>query len=901
MKHDHHDQMDERLEEEVRFHIDMQTERNVRLGMKREEARRQALIDFGGRERWKSEARQHYRSRPFDGVRRDFVLAARSLSRNRGFALTAILTLALGIGASTAIFSVVNAVLLRPLPYADAGRLALIWGDLRARNVNDFPFSPPLYRELKDQAPSFRDIAGVSPFPVTVQVAGDAPEQVRAMGVTSNLLAVLGTRVLHGRDFVPDDAIAPPPPAEPAPGAQPAPAAAPPPPNMLILNHGFWLRRFGGDPSVVGRSVDMGGQPGTIVGVLAPGFELLFPPNTNIEPNPDLLLALRIDYVNAPRFNVFLRLVGRLAPGATFAAAHGELERFLAAQREQHAVMRGADWRGRVEPMHDDLVRDVRPAIFALMGAVTFVLLIACANVANLLLVRAAAREGELAVRVAMGSSPWRIVRQLVAESLVLSLTGAVLAVGLAHAGIRLLTALAPANLPRLGAIDIDFAVLGFATLAAIVAAALFGLVPALRASRPELADVLRAAGRTGGLAGGRLLRNGVVVAEVALSFVLLVGGGLMVRSFVELSRVRPGYDPNGVLTFEIGGRADRTPDEVLSFQSQLRERLAALPGAEAATGVFPLPLDGTLFSARWGQEEAVTDQSRFQQANVHVVFPGYFEAMRTRLLAGRTLTDADNDSSFRGVVIDDVLAARAFPGESAVGKRLFIRTARSPEPEWLEVIGVVEHQRHEGLATKGREAIFLPDRFFGGNGVGTWMVRMTCRPGEACDPARLASAARHVVAELDPRLAVSRMQPYTRLVDRAMTPTRFALVMLGVFATVAAVLACIGLYGVLATTVRQRTAEIGVRVALGAPRRSIFALVIGHGMKLSALGLAIGLVASFWLTRSLTTMLVGVPPTDFATYAAIVGLFIAIALAACSVPARRAASLDPTSALRSG
>lgn len=901
MKEDQQDHMDERLDEEVRFHIDMQTERNVRLGMTLEEARRQALITFGGRERWKSEARQQYRSRPFDGVRRDFVLAARSLRRNRGFTLTAVVTLALGIGASTAIFSVVNAVLLRPLPYADAGRLALLWGDLRARNVSDFPFSPPQYQELREQSTAFRDIAALAPFPAPMQVAGDAPEQVRAMGVTTNLLSVLGVRVLHGRDFTPDDGIAPPPPPPPAaPGGQSGPAA-PPPPNMLILNHGFWLRRFGGDPSVVGRSVDMGGQTGTIVGVLGPGFEVLFPPNTNVEPNPDVLIAQRLDYAGAPRFNVFLRLVGRLAPGATFAAANDELERYLADQREQHAVMKGADWRGRVEPMHDDLVRDVRPAIFALMGAVTFVLLIACANVANLLLVRAAAREGELAVRVAMGSSPWRIVRQLVAESFVLSLAGAVLAVGLAYAGIRLLVALAPANLPRLGVIDIDLTVLGFATLAAVVAAAVFGLVPALRASRPQLAEILRAAGRTGGLAGGRLLRQGVVVTEVALSFVLLVGGGLMVRSFVELSRVDPGYDPSGVLTFQLSGRADRTPDEVQSFQQRLRERLQALPGVEAATGVFPLPLDGTIFNARWGGEDAVADQSRFQQANVHIVLPGYFEAMRTRLLAGRTLTEADNDSSFRGVVIDDVLAARAFPGESAVGKRLFIRTARSPEPEWLDVIGVVEHQRHEGLATRGREAIFLPDRFFGGDGVGTWAVRMACRPGAACDPSRLASAARGVVAELDPRLAISRMQPYAHLVDRAMTPTRFALVMLGVFAGVAAVLACIGLYGVLATTVRQRTAEIGVRVALGAPRRSIVALVIGYGMKLSAIGLAIGLFASFWLTRSLTTMLVGVRPTDLATYAAIVVLFIVIALLACFVPARRAASLDPTSALRAG
>ena len=890
------DHMDERLDEEVAFHVDMQTERNIALGMSAEEARRQALITFGGRERWKSETRDQYRAGRLDGVWKDVAFAARSLRRHGAFTATAVITLALGIGASTAIFSVVNAVLLRPLPYADAERLALIWGDLRTRNVSDFPFSPPVYEDLKNQSESFEDIAGLNPFQVSLTLDGASPEQVRALGVTPNVLSLLGTRVLHGRDFTREDAIPPPPPSSP-PGSS---TIAPPPPTMLILSHGFWLRRFGGNPDVVGRSIDMGGQTGTIVGVLGPGFEVLFPPNTNIESHPDVLVALRIDYATAPRLNVFLRLVGRMAPGVTVAAANDEVERAAAAMREQNPIMKSADWRFRVERMHDDLVRDVRPAIFALMGAVTFVLLIACANVANLQLVRAAARERELAVRAAMGSSPWRLVRQLVIESLVLSVAGALLAVGLALAGIKLLIALAPANLPRLDSIGIDLTVLGFATLAAVVAAALFGIVPAVRASKPELADVLRASGRAPGLGGGKLLIGSVVVAEVALSFVLLVGAGLMVRSFIELSRVPPGFDARGVLTFQVGGRANRSPAEIEAFQRMLGERLRAIPGVEAATAVFPLPLDGQLFNSRWGKEDAVADPARFRQANVHVVLPGYFETMRTRLLAGRTFTPSDNDSSSKSVVIDDVLAARAFPGETAVGKRLFIRTARAAEPEWLDVIGVVEHQRHDGLTTPKREAIFVTDGFFNHGLAGIWAVRLRCEAEGACDPAQLANTARATVQELDPRLAVSRLQPFSRLVDRAMTATRFALVLISVFAGVAAVLAAIGLYGVLSTAVRQRTAEIGVRVALGASRRSVFGLVVGHGMKLSALGLVIGLLAASVLTRSMTTMLVGVRPTDLPTYAAIIVVFIGIALVACSVPARRAAMLDPLRALRS-
>ena len=895
------DGMDERLDEEVRFHIDMQTEHNIRMGMTPDEARRQANLKFGGREKWKSEAREAYRGRLFEGLRKDFLFAARSLRQQRGFAFTAMLTLALGIGASTAIFSVVNAVLLRPLPYADADRLALSWGDMRARNVNDFPFSPPGYKDLREQSTTFEDIAAITPGNATFSAPGQDPEQITSLGVTHNLLSVLGARVLHGRDFNAGDAVAPPPPPQADPNAVnvgPPANLPPPPPQMLLLNHGYWMRRFGGDTSIVGRSVEIFGQPAIVVGILEPGFEMLFPPNTNIPANPDLLAAMRLDYERASRINVFLRLIGRMKPGVTAAVANQDVERVAAAARELYPIIKSADTHYRVEPMHEDLVKDVRPAIIALMGAVTFVLLIACANVANLLLVRAAARERELAIRAALGSSPWRIIRQLLSESLVLSLAGAFLGLLLAWGGIKLLIALAPANLPRLDDVNVDLVVLGFATLAAVAAAAIFGVVPAIRASRPQLADVLRSTGRTPGLGGGKLLRNGVVMAEVALSFVLLVGGGLMARSFIELSRVRPGFDPTGVLTFELGGRGGRGPEERREFALQLREKLKALPGVAAATGAGFLPLDGTTANSRWGKEDAVSDQSKFQQANLHVVLPGYFEAMGTRLIAGRVYDDADSRPDHLGVVIDDRMAAKAFPGENPVGKRLYVRS-RGQEPEWLDVIGVVEQQRHEDLAAPGREAIFLPTGFFGHPVPGSWAVRMRCVAGRECDPTRLTAAVRKVVNDLDPQLPVSNVQPLQALVDRAMTPTRFALVLIGVFAGVAAVLAAIGLYGVLSTAVRQRTAEIGVRVAFGATKRSIFGLVVGDGMKLSAIGLAAGLVAAFWLTRAMSTMLIGVQPTDLPTYVTIVALFVVIALAACLVPARRAASLDPSNALR--
>jgi putative ABC transport system permease protein len=603
-----------------------------------------------------------------------------------------------------------------------------------------------------------------------------------------------------------------------------------------------------------------------------------------------MLVAMRIDYETASRNDVFLRVVGRLKPGASLARAQEDVERVAADIRQRFPIKQTADLHFRAVPMHEDLVADVRPAIVALLGAVTFVLLISCANVANLLLVRAAARERELAVLAALGGSPWRLVRQLLAESLVLAAGGVVAGVALAHAGIVVLKALAPENLPRLDAVRIDAVVLGFAALAALLAAAVFGIVPALRASRPDLANALRS-GRAPGMGGGKLLRHGVVMTEVALSFVLLVGCGLMVRSFVALQGTDPGYDPNGLLTFSVPAQAP-TPEERAAFARTLRERLLALPGVQSVTAAAPLPLDGGIGNARWGTEEAVADPGQFRQANRHVVLPGYFATLRTQLRAGRVFDEQDNREDATGIVIDELLAAKAFGARPAVGQRLFVRV-RSQEPEWLQVIGVVAHQRHETLAADGREALFVTDGFMGSGLAARWAVR-TAGP-----PARLVAPVRRVVAELDPRLPVAELQPMQAFVDRAMAPTRFALVLIGVFATIAALLASVGLYGVLATGVRQRTAEIGVRMALGAPRANIFRLVLGEGLRLSAVGVVVGVAAAVLLTRAMRSMLVGVGATDPATFAAIAVLFFGITAAACWLPARRAAGLDPKVAFR--
>lgn len=547
----------------------------------------------------------------------------------------------------------------------------------------------------------------------------------------------------------------------------------------------------------------------------------------------------------------------------------------------------------RIEPMHEDLVREVRPILVALMGAVTFVLLIACANVANLLLVRAASRERELAVRAALGGTRGRLVQQLLTESLLLSLAAAALGIAFAWAGVRVLLALGPENLPRIGQVSVDPAVITFAAVAGILSVVIFGLVPAIRASRPDVMDLLRRSGRTGGLASGGWMRTGVVTLEVALSFVLLVGSGLMIRSFIELQRAAPGYDPNQVLTFSTPNLRLPTPPARQAFVRDLRTRLLALPGVTDVTAATPLPLDGRVGLARWGTEEGLADASKFQQATTHVVQPGYFEAMRTRIIEGRGFTEADNNlQNARIIIIDRILAARAFPGQSAVGKTIVARV-NSPEPMRYEVIGVVEHQRHTDLARDGREAIFLTDGYFGHGVANRWAVRTSG------DPMAHAGTVKALVTELNPRTGAIEVQPMSAFIAEAQAQTRFALVLIGIFAGVALVLAAVGLYSVLSTTVRQRTPEIGVRMAFGADRGGIFRMMVIQGLRLSGVGVGIGIVAALVLTSAMKSMLVGVAPTDPLTFGAMAIGFLLIAAIACGLPALRASRMDPMVALR--
>ncbi|HSA55925.1 MAG TPA: ABC transporter permease [Gemmatimonadaceae bacterium] len=824
-------------------------------------------------------------------IRNDLGFAVRTLLKSPVFTVTAVGTIALGIGATTAIFSIVNTVLLRPLPYANQERLAFVTSDMTARSVFNFPMAPGDFPDLRRGATEFDEIAGLVTFrQPLIDERGEA-QMLRAAGVTSNFLRTLGVRVVLGRDFVEEDGFLPPPPEGAAEnqGGQPAQL----PPGITILSHEFWQRQFGSDSSVIGRNIQLGGQTAQVVGVLEPGVELFWFEDSSIEQRPDLYTVMRINFETASRVNVFLRVVGRLRPGATFASAQEQVNGIVTDLRQRFPIKETAGVRWRVEPMHKYVVASTRPAILTLMGAVGFVLLIACANVANLLLVRTSQRERELAVRAALGGNRGALVRQMLVESFVIAGAGAALGLWLASAAIGLLTVIGPDNLPRLDQIRIDPVVLVFTMLAAGLSAVIFGIVPALRASRVDVADILRTGGRSPSLSGaGKWLRAGVVTAEVALAFVLLVGSGLMIRSFVALQRAAPGFDPSGVLAFAVANVGEPTPEGRAAVQRRIHERLRAIPGVTGVSAALPLPLEGQASNTRWGLEAALTNPALFQQADLRVVLPDYFAVMRTRLLDGRAFTEADNVPGHNLVMVDDVFAEKAFPGESAVGKRFLARIG-GPEPDWWEIIGVVRHQRNASLAVDGRETMYMVDAQGGFGAANRWLVRTEG------DPSRLVPAVRAAVRELNPRYVLSELQPYTALLDRARAPTRFALVCIGVFAVVAVVLASVGLYGVLSTLVRQRTAEIGVRMAFGASGTSVFRLVVGQGMRLAVVGIGAGLLAAFALTRVMQTMLVGVSATDPLTFAAIVALFLGVTTIACWVPARRAARLDPLVALR--
>lgn len=799
---------------------------------------------------------------------KDLAYAVRKLKNAPTFAATLVLTIALGIGASTAIFSVVNAVLLRPLPYRSPEQLVL----------SEDPVSNADFFDLRDGTHAvFNDLAAIMVFRTVVSRENGSAERISKGQVTTNFFHLLGTQIVYGRDFTEADGI----PKNPVP-----PPFPPPDGSVAILSYDYFQRRYGADPKVIGRTLF--GTSGTgpqIVGVLQPGFNVSLPAGTSSQPAVDVWIPNDRGYDQENRGGLMLRVIGRLKPNVTLEQAQSQIDRVAATWGADRIQVHFDSW-------HNMLVKDVRPALIALMGAVILLFLVACSNTANLVLVRTSIRERELAIRSALGAGIGRITRQMLTEAVVVGCAGTMLALGLAWLGIRLLLRFAPSNLPRLDSTSIDWRVLLFSASCGILGSIILGLLPTLSVVRSDAMKILHSAGRGGHPGGTGLLRSGAVIAEVAFAFALLVGSGLMFRSFIELVHVRPGYDPHGLLTFLIVGNAkDVAPERRLAFLRDLEERLRSIPGVESVGGATALPLHwvGSPDGVAWSTDRVPADPS--QKADIETVLPGYFEALHSRVLEGRTFTDADNASGQNLAVIDKSLAEKIFPNQSALERRICVYI---PDPTWLRVIGVVDHQRLHSLADPGHEQIFITDGFWGIGISRHWALRTKG------DPRDYVALVRSEIAKFAPgRLAITDMQTMDTTIDREQSGTRFDLLLIGLFAVIAALLAAVGLYGVVSSSVRQRTFEIGLRIAFGAEPGRVVRLVTAQGLTFGVIGIAVGFVGSLGLTAIMSSMLIGIRSTDPLTYAVIAALFLMVTAVACWLPARRAGRIDPMAALR--
>jgi putative ABC transport system permease protein len=806
----------------------------------------------------------------------DVRFALRTLARNRRFTIVAVLTLGLGLGATIAIFGVVQGVLLRSLPYQDPERLVFI-SQTDGAGTTPFPISSPgHFRDYREQARQFEGLAAGFSFLQTLDSlqGGVQAEQVDGAIVTANFFPLLGVSLARGRNFLPEEEIVN-------------------GPQVVILSDRLWRGRYAADPKLVGSSIRMNGQDFTVVGILPEGFKLYLPADRIFLKNSEVWLPAQIDYAAAAarRQAAFLAVIGKIKKGATLASAQAEMDRIAENFRREYRVDKMADLRVSVVSMLDLVVKHVRPALLIIMAVVGLVLMIACANVANLCLARGNERQKEIAIRTALGASRGRVIRQILTENLVLSFLGLAAGLLIAGAGLRLLWALRPPNLPRLENIRLDATVLAFAVAAAVLTALLFGLLPALAAT-PE---ALKEAGRGTAGAGRRSVRSALIVGQIAVSLVVLLTAGLLLRSFAALERVETGFTRGNVFTFQVALPFPRyNPATATRFYTNLENELRALPGVQAVGAINLLPLGSTSNPFGWASE-AAPDQWAAQAADTRIVTPEYFSTMGIKLLSGRLFTEQDDPSRPYEVVVDDVLARRAWPGASALGQKVNMTTFHQNSPptkEWWQVIGVVQHVHNESLTEAGILQIYRP-LLQDPNLNMTMVVRATT------DPVGLQRAAEVALHKLDQDVPLHQAQTMNGYIKIAQAPMAFNLILVGAFALIALVLASVGLYGVVAYLVTQRTREIGVRIALGAQRRQILQLILGYGLKLTAIGLAVGVLISLAVSRVISNQLFEVRATDLTTYILTPVVLAAVAMLASYIPSRRAANLDPMQALR--
>jgi putative ABC transport system permease protein len=817
----------------------------------------------------------------------DVRYGARMLAKSPGFAVVTILALALGIGANSAIFSVVNGVLLRPLPYKTASRLVFMgeW----SQQVPNMSVSYPNFLDWRAQNHSFDQLAAFRSNGYVLTGAGE-PERLTAREVSQDFFPALGVAPAMGRNFTPDEDRA---------GGN----------KTVVLSHGLWQRRFGGDPSVVGKTLTLNNEGYTVVGILPQTFEW--------QANVDVYapIGLNADRMQDRDSHPGIYLVGTLKDGVTLAQAREDMKAITDRLAQQYPKTNSGNG-FTLDTLQNTATQSIRSSLLVLMAAVIFVLLIACANVANLLLARAASRGREIAIRTALGAGRWRIVRQLLTESLLLSLAGGALGLLLASWGVEALLASVSDSVPNLliENVRLDTRVLVFTLGASVLTGLLFGLAPAIQISKSNLNESLKEGGRSGSEGGARQrVRAFLVVAEVALSLLLLVGAGLLVKSFMNLRHTELGFEPEHVLTMRVALPETRykANAQIENFYLTLLQRVKQLPGVEAAGLTVGLPMNGGIESGFAVEGQEPTDRASAVVAVNLSVSPGYFRAMDIPLVEGRYFDEHDREGSERVAIVDEMFAKRYFPNESAVGKRLRMGTGIGVDPAqlppWLKIVGVVKHVKHYGPDEEGRVELFRPFNQFAilpdspmlkGQPL-NFPRSMSLAVRANADPAALTSSIRGAVREIDPDLPVSFVQTMNEIVAQTISPQKFATWMLGLFAAVALLLAALGIYGVMAYSVTQRTHEIGIRMALGAKRADVLRMILGQGMRLTLIGVGVGIVGAFAVTRALSTMLFGVKATDPITYGGVAILLAAVALVSCLLPARRATKVDPMIALR--
>jgi predicted permease len=857
------------LAEELRAHIEQRAEDLLRSGLAPEEAKRRARIEFGGGEKYKEECREAMGRRLLGEFAQDLRFGARMLRRAPGFTAVAVLTLALGIGANTAIFSVVNGVLLQPLPYPHSEQLVVV-ARTEPRFDHPVPVSGPNFQDWRARAKEFRSLAGFDGRSFTLMTDNE-PEQVVGAAASYNFMQVLQVAPVLGRDFVETEEHA---------GND----------HVVLVTNEFWKQLFGGDPNAVGRKLILNGQSFTLVGVLPTGFHYA------LMERAQMFIPLNLDKTS--RGENFMSVIGRLKPGVSFHQAQTEMDSIASALEKEYPAD-NAEQGAIVIPMLSRVGRSIREAILIMLVAVALVLLIACANVGNLTLAQAVRRQGEIAVRRALGAGTKRLVRQCLTEGVLLGLLGGALGVALGYWGLRAFRALSPGNIPRLEEVRINLRVLVFASAISIGVSILSGLAPAFRVSRWNLADALKEgnARGTSGVERG-LARQGFVVAEIALSLVLLAGAGLAIRSFLKLISTDPGYDAHNLLTFYLSPQV-RKAAQAGEFYSQVTERLGAIPHILSVAMSRSIPpsggeVDGPVITS----DHPDVDPNRAPDIIFNPITPGYFRTMRLPLLGGREFSDADVPGAPPAVILNEAAARSLFPRQNVVGKQ--IKLGVDNLASWWNVVGVVSDERYFGWDSDRTPTAYLP---FSqvlqilGDGAPDYDSAIIVRT--AGEPLSFLPAVRSALASIDNRMALLGPESMEQRLSGTFAPHRFNMALFAALAGLALLLAAVGIYGVMAQFVTQRTHEIGIRMAMGAARMDVIRLVLGQGMRLALIGSCIGIAVAVTATRLMRSLLYGIGSADPVAFVCGASLLMGVIVLACFVPTRRATRVDPMAALR--